>query len=89
VNNTIVSGNTPYEVAMSSFEESSFADVSFNNCLVSGGSYSFFILGGDITHTWMDGNMFGYPSFWRDTNNPLYYSLASKLPCIDSGTPIQ
>ncbi|MCK9158716.1 MAG: FlgD immunoglobulin-like domain containing protein [Candidatus Cloacimonetes bacterium] len=88
VNNTIVSGNTPYEVAMFAFNESTFADVSFNNCLVSGGSDSFFILGGDITHTWMDGNMFGYPSFLGgDTNNPLYYSLASNSPCIDSGTP--
>jgi len=87
VNNTIVSGNTPYEVAMFAFNESTFADVSFNNCLITGGSDSFFILGGDITHTWVDGNQFGYPSFLGgDTNDPLYYSLASNSPCIDSGT---
>lgn len=88
VNNTIVSGNTPYEVAMFAFNESNFADVSLNNCLVSGGSNSFFILGGDITHTWVDGNQFGYPSFLGgNTNDPLYYSLAANSPCIDSGTP--
>lgn len=88
VNNTIVSGNTPYEVAMFAFGESTFADVSFNNCLVSGGSDSFFILGGDITHTWVGGNLFGYPSFMGGAaNDPLYYSLASNSPCIDSGTP--
>jgi hypothetical protein len=86
--NTIISGNTPYEVAMYAFNESTFADVSFNNCLVSGGSDSFFILGGDITHTWMDGNQFGSPSFLGGyTNNPLYYSLASDSPCINTGTP--
>lgn len=85
--NTIISGNTPYEVAMSAFDESNYADVSFNNCLVSGGSDSFFILGGDITHTWLDGNMFGSPSFLGgDTDDPLYYSLATNSPCIDSGT---
>ena len=88
VNNTIVTGNTPYEVAMSAYVESNFADVSFNNCLVSGGSDSFFLLGGDITHTWLDGNQFGSPSFLGgDSINPLYYSLASNSPCIDSGTP--
>ncbi|HOH97319.1 MAG TPA: FlgD immunoglobulin-like domain containing protein [Candidatus Cloacimonadota bacterium] len=88
VTNTIISGNTPYEVAMFSYDESTFADVSFNNCLVTGGSDSFFVLGGDITHTWADGNMFGSPSFLGgDTDDPLYYSLATNSPCIDTGTP--
>lgn len=88
VNNTIVSGNTPYEVAMFAFNESTFADVSFNNCLVNGGSDSFFLLGGDITHTWLDGNQFGVPSFGGgDSNDPLYYSLALNSPCINAGTP--
>jgi hypothetical protein len=79
---------SPYEVALFSYDESTFADVSFNNCLVTGGSDSFFVLGGDITHTWAVGNLFGYPSFlgW-EANDPLYYSLASNSPCIDTGTP--
>lgn len=88
VNNTIVSGNSPYEVAMFAFNESTYADVSFNNCLVTGGSDSFFLLAGDISHTWLDGNLFGLPSFrGGDANDPLFYSLVSNSPCIDSGTP--
>jgi len=88
VNNTIVSGNTPYEVAMFAFNESTFADVSFNNSLVTGGSASFFLLAGDISHTWLDGNQFGSPSFTGgDADDPLFYSLAPNSPCIDSGTP--
>lgn len=88
VNNTIVSGNTPYEVAMFAFNESTFADVSFNNCLVTGGSDSFFVLAGDITHTWGEGNQFGVPSFGEgNIIDPLYYSLSAGSPCINSGTP--
>ncbi|MDD3236080.1 MAG: T9SS type A sorting domain-containing protein, partial [Candidatus Cloacimonetes bacterium] len=88
VNNTIVSGNSPYEVAMFAFNESTYADVSFNNCLVTGGSDSFFLLAGDISHTWLDGNLFGLPSFrGGDANNPLFYSPASNSACIDNGTP--
>ena len=88
VNNTVVTGNIPYEVAMFAFDESTFADVAFNNCLVTGGSDSFFLLAGDISHTWVEGNQFGLPYFrGGDTTDPLYYSLASNSPCIDSGTP--
>ena len=86
--NTIVSGNTPYEVAMAAYNESAFADVSFSNCLVTGGSDSFFLLSGDISHTWVVGNQFGIPMFaGGDINDPLFYSLADASPCIDAGTP--
>jgi hypothetical protein len=88
VYNTIVSGNSPYEVAMAAFNESSFADVMFNNCLVTGGSDSFFLLSGDISHTWGESNQFGIPMFaGGDVNDPLYYSLSAGSPCIDAGTP--
>ena len=89
VYNTVVSGNTPYEVAMAAFDESSFADVSFSNCMVTGGSDSLFLLSGDISHTWLEGNQSGVPLFrgGDDIHNPQYYSLSASSPCIDAGTP--
>ena len=88
VYNTIVTGNTPYEVAISAFDESSFADVSFTNCQITGGSDSFFHLSGEISHTWAEGNLYGLPGFeGGDILDPLYYSLSAGSPCIDAGTP--
>ncbi|MDD2422793.1 MAG: FlgD immunoglobulin-like domain containing protein [Candidatus Cloacimonetes bacterium] len=88
VNNTIVSGNSPYEVVTYAFNESNYAGISFSNCLITGGDDSFIHVSGDISHTWVEGNQFGLPSFrGGDTTDPLNYSLASNSPCIDSGTP--
>jgi hypothetical protein len=89
INNTIVTGNTPYEVATFAWDESSYAGVTFNNCLITGGSDSFFHLSGSVTTTWGEGNLYGQPLFQGgdDIHDPLYYSLSSASAGIDAGTP--
>jgi len=89
INNTIVTGNSPYEVVTFAWDESSYAGVTFNNSLVTGGSDSFHHSSGNVTTTWGEANLFGQPLFREgfDLQDPLYYSLSNASPCIDAGTP--
>ena len=89
INNTIVTGNSPYEVVTFAWDESSYAGVTFNNSWVTGGSDSFHHSSGNVTTTWGEANLFGQPLFREgfDLQDPLYYSLSNASPCIDAGTP--
>lgn len=63
--------------------------MTFNNCLITGGSDSFFHLSGSVNTTWGEGNLYAQPLFQGgdDIHDPLYYSLSSASAGIDAGTP--